>query len=345
MRPRPSVLGASAMASRDPSLRNALRDVLTMTTCRSHVRAAWASRRGIDFPAQPRRRRQPGSVWGIAMVKDERDVIAGTIEHLLGQGVDRLLVADNGSGDGTLEWLRERAGTAPLTVVRDREPAYYQAQKMTRLAHWAASRGADWIVPFDADERWLAPGDTLAAFLRRQPVDVVTAQIHNVFPVRETDGAVRMRRLDLTPHADVKVAFRAHPLVLLLMGNHAVVRPGPVGAGLAILHLPWRSPEQLRGKVRAGARALRAAGHDEGVGTHWHALADREDAALRAVWERLLRGDPDPAITWSPRGPFVLADVTSWSTWDPGGLLAGARAAAVGQEDGTAQRAAPPAIL
>lgn len=351
------------MTTRDPSLCNALRDVLTMTTRRAHVRAARASRRGIAFPAQPRRRRQPGSVWGIAVVKDERDVIAGTIDHMLGQGVDWLLVADNGSTDGTFEWLEQRALTAPITVVRDREPAHYQAQKMTRLAHWAARRGADWIVPFDADERWLAPGDTLAGFLRRQPVDVVTAQIHNVFPVRGGDGEIRLRRLDLTPHPDVKVAFRAHPLMLLLPGNHAVVRPGPVGDGPAILHLPWRSVQQVAGKVRAGAQALRAAGDAEGVGTHWHAMAVLDDAALRAVWARLLEGQPDPAITWSPQGPFVLADVTSWTRWDPpgvpggvaggvpGGVAGGGRRGGRGsrwrrpQEAGMAQRAEPPVIL
>lgn len=340
MRPRASVLGESAMAGRDPSLRNALRDLLTLTSTRSHVRAARASRRGITLPAQPRRRRQHGSVWAITVVKNEVDVLPGTIEHLLGQGVDRVLVADNGSTDGTLEWLRQRALAAPITVVRDFEPAHHQAQKMTRMAHWASRRGAEWIVPFDADERWLAPGDTLAGFLRRQAVDVVIAQIHNVFPVRGTDGTVRLRRLDLTPHSDVKVAFRSHPVALLLPGNHAVVRPGPVGGGLAILHLPWRSLDQVAGKVRTGAQALRAAGDEPGVGSHWHDMAGLGDTALRAVWERLLEGQPDPGVTWSPQGPFLLADVTSWTRWDPQ-VVAGPS----DQEDGTAQRVEPPAIL
>jgi hypothetical protein len=51
---------------------------------------------------------------------------------------------------------RARCRDSRVHVVTDREPAYFQAAKMTRLARAAARAGADWVVPFDADELWFA---------------------------------------------------------------------------------------------------------------------------------------------------------------------------------------------
>lgn len=40
-------------------------------------------------------------IWGITMVKNEADIIEQTIRYLLNQGVEYILVADNGFTDGT----------------------------------------------------------------------------------------------------------------------------------------------------------------------------------------------------------------------------------------------------
>jgi glycosyltransferase involved in cell wall biosynthesis len=86
------------------------------------------------------------SVWGVSMVKDEADIVRWTVATIVEQ-VDHVLVADNGSTDGT----RQLVESVGAEVVDDPEPAYYQSDKMSHLARVAASRGADWIVPFDAD--------------------------------------------------------------------------------------------------------------------------------------------------------------------------------------------------
>lgn len=64
------------------------------------------------------------------MVKHEADIIEQTIRHLLDQGVEQILVADNGSTDGTYEQLlQELSKTLPVYAIQDREVAYYQSEK------------------------------------------------------------------------------------------------------------------------------------------------------------------------------------------------------------------------
>ena len=85
------------------------------------------------------------------MVRDEVDIIGPVVAHMLGQ-VDHVIVADNLSVDGTFDVL-ESFGSQ-ITLVADTDPAYRQSEKMTHLAGVAKSMGADWVVPFDADE-WI----------------------------------------------------------------------------------------------------------------------------------------------------------------------------------------------
>src|SRR4051812_15863371 len=90
------------------------------------------------------------------MVKDEADIIGRSIDNLFAQGVDLVVVADNGSLDGTRKVLLER-DPEKVILIDDDEVGYYQSQKMTRLAHIAREKlDADWVIPFDADEFWLA---------------------------------------------------------------------------------------------------------------------------------------------------------------------------------------------
>src|SRR5258706_10050034 len=94
------------------------------------------------------------------LVKDESDVIADTVAHLLSQ-VDEVIVADNLSTDGTRDLLE----TMPVTVIDDREVGYYQSAKMTKLARLALSHGHEWVVPCDADEVWYSLFGRLADVL------------------------------------------------------------------------------------------------------------------------------------------------------------------------------------
>jgi len=280
-------------------------------------------RASLSLPALPTRRRRRGEIWAISLVRNEADIIESTIRHLLAQGVDRVLIADNLSSDATPEILARLARTAPVHVGRDSEPAYYQALKMGLLADRARRSGADWIVPFDADEFWFGGAGTLADHLRRSGADVLRADLHNLFPIRAGskvggDGW----RLQRRPHVRGKVAYRTHPAAVLAAGNHEVERPGVAATGLKIVHVPWRSEEQFRRKAMQGAAALAATNLSLDTGFHWRHLATLDDDAIGRQWRQLLAGESVEGIEWSPTGDSVAAPVWDWRTWDPTGLLA-----------------------
>jgi len=280
--------------------------------------------RRMTVPPLPRARRVPGSIWAVGIVRDEVDVVLATLDQLFAQGIDRILVADNGSVDGTRELLLERAAEDPrLFVARDSEPAHHQSEKVTFLAHHAWRAGADWIVPFDADEWFFAAGESVAACLRGQPVDVgiVSARMYQMVRVSGPDpiGVDTGFVLDASPVLPGKVAFRAHPLAEVHSGNHWATRVGRAVTELHLAHALYRSRDQVARKVRQGAAAERLAAGELSVsrGVHWARGARLGDAELDAVWEAISTGRPEPRLAVEAHGPMVTVRPLSWTTWDP----------------------------
>ena len=95
-------------------------------------------------------------VFGVLLLRDEVDVVRLNVLHHLSFGCERILALDNGSSDGTRTVLQRLAERVPLAWTSDTGP-YRQAELFTGLAREAATLGADWIVPLDADEFWVAP--------------------------------------------------------------------------------------------------------------------------------------------------------------------------------------------
>ena len=173
-------------------------------------------------------------------------------DSLLTQDVDHLLVADNGSVDGTLELVEAMSlRDSRIHVAYDREPAYYQGEKMSLLVRAASRAGADWVVPFDADEFWFAGGESVGSYLRglsRQDrnAGIVSAAFHHMIPVSDPphDWSTTEFIMDSTPAVPGKVAVRGHPLAGVHVGNHFGMRVGSRHSGLYIAHAMFRSPEQ-----------------------------------------------------------------------------------------------------
>lgn len=213
------------------------------------------------------------TVVGVCTVRDAEDIIGAVVEHMLTQ-VDRVIVADNLSTDGT----RAILGALPVEVVDDPDPAHYQGRKMTALAHRAAVEGATWVVPFDADEVWYSPFGRIAEVLKDVAPQwlVATANLYDHVPTAldpENPNPIRRihwRRAEPGPLR--KVACRVRDDLRIDDGNHqafydggATVFPGR----LVVRHFPYRSPEQFVNKARMGAAALAVTDLPESVGKHW----------------------------------------------------------------------------
>lgn len=253
------------------------------------------------------------------MVRDEADVIEGTLRHMADE-VDHLLVADNLSTDGTREILHKLAAELPLTVVDDPDPAYFQSRKMSALADLAAASGAVWIVAFDADEIWYAPhriSDVLAGLDCPIAHAVLYNHLRTAADVDDSDPFRSMVWRQPTPAPLPKVAFRWEPGSVIHQGNHGVTLPsGGIGVpALEIRHFPYRSAAQFVAKAVNGAAAYAATDLPEHQGAHWRAYGEVHkllgEAGLEEVYRTHFRYesptdaglicDPAPYLRWQQR--------------------------------------------
>lgn len=255
-------------------------------------------------------------IVAVTMVRDEADVIDTVLRHLLASGVDHLIVADNLSTDATPHILNDlEACGAPITIVQDPELGYYQSRKMSRLSDMAADMGAEWVLPFDADEIWYGVNpDTgepcrISDALYEVEADVQVVRAPGWDHIaREVDGhtvSVNQAPPAFSPWRRpqtqqlAKVAYRAQPGAVLHMGNHDVSIKGKDVIGpLAYRHFQYRSLEQMTRKLRNGREAYEASDIHPLHGTHWRAGGLKSDDELAAEWADLCATDGlvfDPA--------------------------------------------------
>jgi glycosyltransferase involved in cell wall biosynthesis len=250
-------------------------------------------------------------VTGICMCKDEADIIVSTVRHMAGQ-VDEVIVADNGSTDGTRGLLEALADHLPVVVIDDPDPAYYQAVKMTRLATVAADGGAGWVVPFDADEVWYSPfASTIAEALRGSTTAVVGAVLYDhVATGVDDDVSDPLLRIGWRRREAVelpKVACRTRLDVRIHQGNHAAsyLEQTMVPDQLVVRHFPYRSVEQFIRKARNGAAAYAATDLPEDAGAHWRGygriLDESGPEALAEVFRKWFWvAEPDASLIFDP---------------------------------------------
>ena len=247
------------------------------------------------------------TVWGVCMVRDEADIIGWTLPRMAAQ-LDGVIVADNRSSDETPTILCELSYKWPIHVVEDTEPAYMQSEKMTALAWQAAERGAEWIVPFDADEVWWSPLGPLRDVVRHDDADVIEAKVFDhvvssMDDVSLSDPVKRITRRRPSALRLPKVACRVRPGLVVEQGNHGARYPGDVlqvGQEIEVRHFPYRSVEQMARKARNGAEAYRAAGDrlPETTGQHWRDYG-------RLLDERGIEAIEEIFMTWFYGGNTV----------------------------------------
>lgn len=234
-------------------------------------------------------------VFGISMVRNAADIVRVNVLHHLSLGLDRMVVVDNASTDGTDRILGELSRDPRVVWSREESP-FLQSRLFTRLAREACAEGADWVLPIDADEFWHARHGDFKEILGRSESVAIRVQLVNF--VQERD------QLETTPRALLRMTWRvgqpmgtpeearelvesgqvAHiearypskwivrptPTVEISHGNHHLA--GIVGGledtdEIVCLHAPLRSREALYAKAVHGRRVEEAGGKP---GESWH---------------------------------------------------------------------------
>ena len=252
-------------------------------------------------------------VYGVSMVRNEADLIRLNVLYHLASGIDRMLVVDNGSTDGTDEILQQLSlQHAEVRWSRDDGP-FLPSRVMTKLAREAFEEGADWVVPVDADEFWHARGGDLRRVLENEEVGVLRAQAVNFIQRRSQresspDALIYMTRRTELPvgppgHAQSlvesrKIAFveKAYPQkcicrptaeVKIETGHHSISGadgPRMLTERIVCLHAPMRSRAALVERVTSASRAA-AAGRNPNQGRNRRRLAAlRDEKAIDEEW-------------------------------------------------------------
>jgi hypothetical protein len=227
------------------------------------------------------------------LVRDEQDIVRENLDFHLAQGVERVIVTDNGSEDGTLEILRDYEARGLVRLLLEPTDDYSQGRWVTRMARMAAEDGADWVINGDADEFWWPRRGTLGSTFEAlgPEAGIVVAHRTNFVPCAEDGRAfwermTRRERQSLNPLGKPlppKVAHRAHPEITVVQGNHRVegVELGERidDGSVEILHFPMRTYAQFENKIVKGGRAYaRNRELPDRTGRTWRRLYE--------LWER-----------------------------------------------------------
>ncbi len=252
-------------------------------------------------------------VYGISMIRNEVDIIRLNVLYHLSLGLDRMLVVDNGSTDGTDEILKQISEKdTRVQWYRDEGP-FLPSRVMTELAREAFHDGADWVLPVDADEFWHAPGGDFRRVLEASGAGVLRAQAVNFVQHRDQrkskpDALLHMtmrvaspvgppgRGQDLVESQQISFVETAYPQkcvsrtveeIYIETGHHSISGiegPRKRTEEIVCLHAPIRSRAALDERIKSSSRAAEA-GRNPGQGRHRRRLANlNNETAIEREW-------------------------------------------------------------
>jgi hypothetical protein len=216
-------------------------------------------------------------VAAVTTTFQEADIIGTTVAHLQAEGVERIYAAD-ASADGTREIMRDLG----VTVIVDNDPFHYQPKWTEVLAELARQDGADWVIPFDADEFWYATdGRTIPEALTDVPPEIIGVNArmweHNDWDNRQP-----------SPKPLPKVAVRAVEGMRFAEGNHACFLPGDYRWEILDLReIQFRGFDHMCRKSRERTDRLDPS-LGAGFGAHQRGIHQMDLDAKRVAFEALL---------------------------------------------------------
>jgi hypothetical protein len=250
-----------------------------------------------------------GVIAGVCFIRDARDMLPFLCGHYLRVGFDHLRFVDDGSTDGTFEFLTSLANKSNrVSVERVLSNVDDQPGRMTNAANAMIAAGHRIIVPFDSDELWnvtaarlrkaFSAGSDLALLGRWQNFVQMRSQRSS-----SATGLLRMRyrapdagadmmsvsgcRLPFVCYVERKIAFATAAPVQIIRGQHELIVGPPLqdGAKFEIFHLPLRCRDEIikRGINYEPRRALLRTNPEESWQSAFHAEVVNADR-VNAVW-------------------------------------------------------------
>lgn len=232
-------------------------------------------------------------IIGTILARNEEDIIGDCIRHNLASGVTEIILTDNRSVDAT----REIASRFPeVTIIDEPSNEYRQGEWQNRMAEMALKRGADWVVPIDADELW----DGIANLYNAAEYGVVVAEC--IYEHPPTDFIVEpfsvLQMPFFTSHVRFlegwqcgRFAFRPYAGVKISLGQDRLLNySGRIKSSheMCLHHYPIRSYDRYVNKVLNGVQALDEGKHSKNVGFHWRdAYRELQDGTLREKYNNI----------------------------------------------------------
>jgi hypothetical protein len=251
-------------------------------------------------------------VAGVCIVRDARDLIPFLCGHYLRIGFDHVAFIDDGSSDGTFEFLSRLARrTQRVSVKRVFENEFNQRIHVTETANALIATGYEIIVPFDADEFWCVEARGLEELLATQsniafngewvnfvqrrkrllprPFDLFGMTFRAPALADANQATVTGFLRPFVSYVEKKVAFKTNSAVEVSLGQH-VLLSGPdkfCDKIFEIFHLPIRSRSEIekRGLNHEPRRAKIRADSGESWQSVFHreiVLAGKADAVWAA---------------------------------------------------------------
>lgn len=250
-----------------------------------------------------------------ASTMNDADVLEGFLRFHLEQGVDRIVLTDVSSDDGTADILQSFSQLDEVVwLTTDPEQNREASDRRNRMKNYCEEHlSATWIICSDVDEFWWPGETTLKEALPRHGksgVDVLMCRRFNMVasgngrnllsaPFDFMDFEYSIRAPEYPSHEEIVTGALRHPWVFYGIGPKVAIRGGrahsiqngahavsgpdlkvETPADIDILHFPLRSYAQFRNKVDRIHGFMEANNLQSYDAWHWQRWARMLDTEL-----------------------------------------------------------------